>query len=242
MSHNAHPHRVERTTTDNDGPVIRKRVRPINGFSPQEPSATQLEALPAVDASVEAILNNEGEQLHVEYVSEAEIKVAATQLRIHSPKQLAAIRGSITNFGRNNVIFTNLDGEVIDGHARRAMKQLNYATFPIIRLPMNSEMAEHYRVAANKIPEMTVWNEPNLKVHLRTLKPITLKLKIEPESLGIPTSQYDDLTATPAAEADEEEVEGTAAAATTIKGDLWVMGDHLVLCGDALLQPRAMPS
>ena len=173
--------------------------------------------------------------LQVEYVSEAEIKVASAQLRHHSPKQLAAIRGSMTNFGLNNVIFTDLDGDIIDGHAMfDAMKQLNYSRFPIIRLPLNSDMAEHYRVSANKIPEMAVWHETNLKVHLKTLKPITLKLKIEPESLGIPTSQYDDLTG-PDVDPEEGEADQPRAIATTILGDIWEMEHHRLLCGDALL-------
>lgn len=181
--------------------------------------------------------NEPTQNLKVEYLTADEIFPAKTQSREHPAKQEAALRGSITTFGPNGGIYVDRDGVIVGGHAVfKAMQDLGYHLFPVIRLShLAGEMAELYGIGANKIAEMASSNEAVLKAQLLKLKPAILKLQIEPEAFGISTAKFDDVTSPPSPdEVADQPVEMPTSPVTEI-GDCWVLGDHRLLCGDALI-------
>ena len=193
---------------------------------------------PSAQTQAPAKLWNEPTQnLKVEYLTADQIFPAETHSREHPAKQEAALRGSITTFGPNGGIYVDRNGVILNGHAVfKAMQDLGYHLFPVIRLNhLAGEMADLYRIGANKTADMGSWNEPVLKAQLLKLKPAILKLQIEPEAFGISTAKFDDVTSpTSPDEVADQPVEMPTSPVTEI-GDCWVLGDHRLLCGDAMI-------
>ncbi|OYX49996.1 MAG: hypothetical protein B7Y90_05720 [Alphaproteobacteria bacterium 32-64-14] len=151
--------------------------------------------------------------------------------RKHTPRQVEQIRASIASSGYNSPIVVDGRSEIIAGEGRwLALKALGHSHIDVVcRDDMTEAQIRAYRIADNKIAENAGWDDNLLRLELGAL----LELDVEIQSLGFETGEIDALFK---AELNEEEVaqEPGDQPAVSQVGDLWLMGQHALYCGDAL--------
>ncbi|MBS1876613.1 MAG: site-specific DNA-methyltransferase [Acidobacteria bacterium] len=160
----------------------------------------------------------------------------ARNSRTHSDEQVAQIAASIAEFGWTNPILAGSDGIVIAGHARlQAARKLGMTDVPVIILDHLSETQRRALVLAdNRLALNAGWDEEMLRVELTALEEEGFNLDV----VGFTDAELEDLlsevgTAAPGG-TDEDAVPETPESAVTIPGDVWLLGDHRLLCGDSV--------
>ena len=159
----------------------------------------------------------------------------ARNARTHSEEQVAQIAGSIAEFGFVNPILVGEDEVIIAGHGRLlAAQKLGMADVPVIRLDHLSETQRRALVIAdNKIAENAAWDGDMLRLELEELRAEDFDLDIT----GFDLDEIDRLLQGSDSETagltDDDEVPEAPEDAITKPGDLWVLGEHRLLCGDA---------
>jgi DNA modification methylase len=159
----------------------------------------------------------------------------ARNARTHSPKQVAQIAASIREFGFNSPILIDRDGEIIAGHGRvEAAKLLGLETVPCVRLEHLSDAQKRaYILADNKLAEKAGWDREILAIELQHLT--SLDLDFDVTVTGFEMAEIDLLLGSPASEGDSVDrvppIE--CGPAVTQFGDIWQIGRHRLICGDA---------
>ncbi|WP_199257581.1 site-specific DNA-methyltransferase [Paracoccus binzhouensis] len=174
-------------------------------------------------------------QLAVEYLSLDSLVPYARNARTHSEAQLAEIAGSIREFGFVNPVLIAEDGTIIAGHGRvLAARQLGMDAVPSIRLTGLTESQRRALVLAdNRIALNAGWDEALLALELSDLKEAGFDLGI----MGFEDGELDRLLA--GAEAEDETstppviIPEPPRHPASRTGDLWLLGDHRLLCGDS---------
>jgi len=176
-------------------------------------------------------------QLKVRYQNVEALKPYAGNARIHSDKQISQIAASIRNFGFNNPVLVDADNVIVAGHGRvEAAKRLGRTTVPTTRLDHMSDAERRtYVIADNRLAELAGWDREILKIELQGLA--ALDLDFDVEATGFDTAELDLLLddrveATKPDPADEIPPVASGPSITR-PGDLWLMGEHRLLCGDA---------
>jgi DNA modification methylase len=154
--------------------------------------------------------------------------------RTHSDEQIAQIAASIQEFGWTNPILVTPDYVVIAGHARlAAAKKLRLTEVPVIVLGHLSEAQRRALVIAdNQLALNAGWDEDMLRVELRALQAEDFDLDL----VGFGELELAELLANDgdyAGHTDEDAVPETPEVAISVPGDLWILGDHRLFCGDA---------
>jgi DNA modification methylase len=174
----------------------------------------------------------------VEQISIDLLKPYPGNARTHNEKQLARIAASLEAFGWMNPILADKDGTIIAGHGRwMAAKQLGLTHCPVIRVEHLSEaQVRAYRLADNQLALMSGWDDDILKIELQFLSEIELGFNIE--TIGWDHAEIDiKLEGEPRQEAGDPadgDVPPPDDVAITRLGDVWLMGEHRLLCGSAL--------
>ena len=159
----------------------------------------------------------------------------ARNARTHSDEQVAQIAASIAEFGWTNPILAGADGIVIAGHARLlAARKLHMTEVPVIVLDHLTETQRRALVLAdNRLALNAGWDEEMLRVELEALRDDDFNLEL----LGFADDEIEALLAEPdeavAGNTDDDAVPETPETAVTVPGDVWLLGDHRLLCGDA---------
>jgi ParB-like chromosome segregation protein Spo0J len=177
--------------------------------------------------------------LHVEERPVDSLTPRRRNPRTHSRKQIRQIADSIRTFGFTNPLLIDATGTVIAGHGRlRAAQELGIATVPTIRLDhLSKEQIRALVIADNKLAELAGWDEDLLALELQGLAELDLGFDLE--VIGFETAEID-LFVGAAAKGDEpdpaDEVPAIDPEAPTVSrpGDLWAIGPHRLLCGNAL--------
>ena len=174
-------------------------------------------------------------ELVIEYHALDRLVPYARNARTHSEAQLAEIAGSIREFGFVNPVLIAEDGTLIAGHGRvLAARQLGMETVPTISLTGLSETQRRALVLAdNRIALNAGWDEALLALELSDLKEAGFDLGI----MGFEDGELDRLLA--GAEAEDETstppviIPEPPRHPASRTGDLWLLGDHRLLCGDS---------
>jgi len=178
-------------------------------------------------------------KMAVEHRSTASLKPYARNARRHSKKQIKQIAESIRRFGFTNPVLISDDGEIVAGHGRvEAAKLLALETVPTMRLShLNETERRAYVLADNKLALNAGWDQEMLAIELRAL----IDLDFDVELTGFSLAEVD-FTLDAAREGDpegaagpEDDVPEMGANAVSRMGDLWNLGRHRLLCGDARL-------
>jgi DNA modification methylase len=153
--------------------------------------------------------------------------------RTHSEEQVGQVAASIREFGFTNPILVDGDNGIIAGHGRlMAARKLGLESVPSIRLTHLSEAQKRaYVIADNKLALNAGWDEELLSLELGELKDIDFDLSLigfsEDELAGLLVTELEDgLT-------DEDAVPEPPETPTTVEGDVWVLGNHRLMCGDS---------
>ena len=155
----------------------------------------------------------------------------ARNARTHSEEQVALIAGSIREFGFTNPMLVDGTNGIIAGHGRLlAARKLGLASVPVIELAHLSEAQKKALILAdNKLAERAGWDRDLLALEVGELSALGIDLG----SLGFEAAELNDLFRDTAADPREEETPEVPANPVSRSGDLWLLGAHRVLCGDA---------
>ncbi len=159
----------------------------------------------------------------------------ARNARTHSDEQVAQIAASIAEFGWTNPILAGADGILIAGHARlQAARKLGMTEVPVIVLDhLNETQRRALVLADNRLALNAGWDEAMLRVELDALREDDFDIGL----LGFDDEEIEALLAEPgeaaAGKTDENAVPEAPETAVTVPGDVWLLGDHRLLCGDS---------
>jgi len=175
----------------------------------------------------------------IEWIAVDALKPNARNARTHSRKQIRQIADSIAAFGFLVPILVDEGRVVIAGHGRyAAAKLLGLKQVPAIEVRDLSEAKRRaLALADNKIAENAGWDRELLSAELPELAELLVAEGLEISITGFAPVEIDQLTADfeddPADPADTVDPRWATAAPVTRPGDLWQLGHHRLLCGDA---------
>ena len=175
--------------------------------------------------------NFRAKALAIEQCPVASLIPYARNARTHSPQQVSLIAGSIREFGWTNPILVDRDNGIIAGHGRlMAAQNLGLKTVPVIELAHLTEAQKRaYVLADNKLAEQAGWDKELLALELGDLS----ELGVDLTTLGFEAGELDDLFRSNEPDPREEDTPELPAEPVSRPGDLWVLGKHRVICGDA---------
>jgi DNA modification methylase len=169
--------------------------------------------------------------------SPSDLRPYSRNARTHSRKQVRQIADSIERFGFTNPVLVSDDGEIIAGHGRvEAAKLLGLRTVPTLQLShLSAEERRAYVLADNKLALNAGWDQDILAIELQALIDLDFDVSLTGFSLAevdftLDAARERDPEAPPGV---EDEIPAMAAEAVTRMGDVWVMGRHRLICGDA---------
>ena len=149
--------------------------------------------------------------------------------RTHSPEQITKIAASLLEFGWTNPILVDGEAGIIAGHGRLlAARELGMTTVPVIELTHLTEAQKRaYVIADNRLALDAGWDEDLLADELRALEGLDFNLELTGFDLDELHDLLEDESAeeVPAPEPPDDPV--------SQQGDLWVLGNHRLLCGDS---------
>jgi len=144
-----------------------------------------------------------------------------------------AVAKSIREFGFRQPIVVDTEGVIICGHTRfKAAQKLGLEKVPVhVAKDLMPEQIKAYRIADNKTAELAEWNYDLLPIELADLQACNYDLGL----LGFDQDELAKLLGGDLQEGlcDPDEVPAPPDEAITQPGDLWILGDHRLLCGDS---------
>src|SRR5579884_3999381 len=153
--------------------------------------------------------------------------------RTHSDEQVARIAASIVEFGWTSPILVDTNAGILAGHGRLlAARKLGLKEAPVVVLDHLSETQKRaYILADNRLAELAGWDEELLRGELAGLRDADFDLELT----GFDDAELDRLLAEEPQEGftDEDAVPAPLEEPVTQRGDLWILGEHRLLCGDS---------
>ena len=155
--------------------------------------------------------------------------------RTHSEAQIAQIAASIAEFGFTAPILAGSDGVIVAGHGRlAAARKLGLASVPVVVLEhLTPTQRRALVIADNKIAENAGWDEELLRLELAELQEADFDLALT----GFDADELLEIMAgeetTAEGHTDEDAAPEVPVTPVSKPGDVWIMGKHRLLCGDA---------
>jgi len=170
-------------------------------------------------------------RLAIEYRPLADLIPYARNARTHSEAQVAQIAASILEFGWTNPVLVDGDNGIIAGHGRvLAARKLGIVDVPVIELAVSAKRRCAYILADNKLALNAGWDVEMLGLELADLDALGVDLSLtgfgEDEILSLTSRGMPGLT-------DPDDVPELTDQATTLSGDVWMLGKHRLLCGNS---------
>jgi DNA modification methylase len=158
----------------------------------------------------------------------------AKNSRTHDDAQVAQIAASIKEFGWTNPILVDGEHGIIAGHGRlMAARKLGMTEVPVIELKdLTATQKKAYIIADNRLALNAGWDNNLLTIELNELLEDKFSLELlgfdadELNALLNPIEVTDGLT-------DEDEVPEPPPEPITKLGDVWILGNHRLMCGDS---------
>jgi DNA modification methylase len=168
-------------------------------------------------------------------VSAAGCKPLGRETRKHPPQQVRKLAASLERFGFVLPILTDVDDRVVAGWGLvLAARRLGFGEVPAVCL---TDLAEAelrvLRLALNRLTEDSAWDREALTLEFSEI--LELEPEIDLEITGFEMGEIDVLLEGSGIDQEDDlpPIDDAATPATRL-GDLWVLGDHRLLCGDAL--------
>jgi DNA modification methylase len=157
-----------------------------------------------------------------------ELSLDPSNVRKHGRKNLDAIKASLRKFGQQKPIVVDAKGIVLAGNGTlTAAQELGWTEIQIVRTELAGVEATAFAIADNRTAELAEWEEDKLSQVLQSLKVEDADLLA---ATGYDAAEVDKMSK---AEVSEDEVPEPPAEPITKAGDLWILGEHRVLCGDS---------
>ena len=144
-----------------------------------------------------------------------------------------AVAQSIKEFGWRQPIVVDANNVIICGHTRwKAAVKLGLEQVPVhVATDLTEVQVRAYRLADNKLAELAEWNMELLPIELADLQAMDFNMEL----LGFDADELAKLMTPDGAPGltDPDEIPEPPDAAITQPGDLWILGNHRLLCGDS---------
>jgi len=144
-----------------------------------------------------------------------------------------AVAASLREFGFRQPIVVDGEGVIIVGHTRwKAAKKLGLAKVPVhVATDLRESQVKAYRIADNQTAAIAEWDYELLPIELSSLQEMDFDLNL----LGFDQEELARLMSGDVQQGltDPDDVPAPPDAATTQPGDLWILGNHRLLCGDS---------
>lgn len=176
-------------------------------------------------------------KLSVDYRLISDLQPDPRNPRRHSARQIKQIAKSIETFGFNVPLLINQQNQIIAGHGRlAAAKLLQMEHVPTLALEhLSDSQAQAFLIADNRLTENAEWDDQLLAQQFKELAELDLSFALD--TTGFEMAEIDLLidefcSAPDHSDAEEEPTE--TGPPVSRGGDLWLLGKHRLLCGDAL--------
>jgi len=172
---------------------------------------------------------------HIERWPTEKLVPYARNARTHSEEQVSQIAASIVEFGFTNPILAGSDGVIVAGHGRLAAAQkLGLDTVPVVVLDhLTPTQRRALIIADNRIAENAGWDDAMLRIELQSLQEDGFNLDIT----GFDADALAEIMAgeetTVDGQMDDDAVPEVSATPISRPGDVWELGNHRLVCGDA---------
>jgi site-specific DNA-methyltransferase (adenine-specific) len=165
-----------------------------------------------------------------ELVSIDSLSFDPANVRKHGERNLATIKASLQRFGQQKPIVVDANGVVRAGNGTlAAAKALGWKEIAVVRSTLAGSEATAYAIADNRTAELAEWDEDALA---ETLSALQCEDEALLDAAGFDSAELSKMI-DGMAEVTEDEVPEPPAEPITKPGDLWILGDHRLLCGDS---------
>lgn len=157
----------------------------------------------------------------------------ANNSRTHSDEQVTQVAASIKEFGFTNPVLIDEDHSIIAGHGRvLAARKLDLPEVPCIILDgLTEAQKKAYVIADNKLALNAGWDTQLLSLELKNLDELDFDLSL----IGFSDEELNELLEPEQVEGltDEDAVPEIPEEPISKEGDIWILGNHRVMCGDS---------
>ena len=168
--------------------------------------------------------------MKIEEVNISTLVLDPANVRQHPDVNIESIKGSLSRFGQQKPIVVGKGNVIVAGNGTvMAAKQLGWDTVKIVHTDLIGSEATAFAIADNRTAELAEWNDEDLAKTLAALQ-------IEDEELARITGFNDKEIAAliqGQTEIVEDDVPEPPVDPVTKPGDLWLLGEHRLLCGDS---------
>jgi hypothetical protein len=178
--------------------------------------------------------------LKIVYQQIDDLKFDPGNPRVHAKRQIGQIASSIRIFGFNVPVLVDRHRNVVCGHGRlTACRELGMTEVPTLCLDhLTSAQARAFMIADNRLAEIATWDDQLLAQQLKDLSLLGLDFSLEVTGfemgeIDLRIASLDDM---PEPDDDPADAVPELSAGPPVSkiGDLWLLGQHRVLCGNAL--------
>ena len=170
--------------------------------------------------------------MDIERIEIAKLVSDPANARKHGDRNIDAIVASLTRFGQQKPIVVDKANVVRAGNGTlEAARSLGWTHLDCVRTQLDGSDAIAYAIADNKTAELAEWDA---EVLAATLEGLNLEGMLE--TTGFDQAELDALLKEVGAELDpieDDEIPEPPVDPITKPGDLWILGDHRLLCGDS---------
>jgi site-specific DNA-methyltransferase (adenine-specific) len=164
--------------------------------------------------------------LRVESVLISSLSLDPTNARRHDAKNLASIEGSLRLFGQRKPIVVTGSNVVVAGNGTlEAAKALGWSNIDVVRIPVDwsPEQVKAYALADNRTAELAEWDAKVLAEQL-----------VELDAVGWDVAEFGFEPINPIVDLEDDEPLSFDEVEPKVKlGELWLLGNHRLLCGDS---------
>jgi len=167
----------------------------------------------------------------VEMLPLSDLKGYDKNARTHPDGQVASLANIIRDSGFTNPVLIDDEDVIIAGHGRvLAAKKLKMAEVPCVRVSgLTPEQIKALRLSDNQTGLLSGWDDALLRVELADLQASGFDLSLT----GFGSLELTGIFSTQEGNTDPDETPEAPAQPVTRPGDLWKLGDHLIVCGDS---------
>jgi len=168
--------------------------------------------------------------MRAETVSIDSLSFDPANVRKHGERNLATIKASLLRFGQQKPIVVDANGVVRAGNGTlAAAKALGWKEIAVVRSALAGSEATAYAIADNRTAELAEWDDDALA---ETLSALQCEDEALLDAAGFDSAELSRMI-DGMADVTEDEVPEPPADPITKPGDLWILGEHRLLCGDS---------
>jgi len=170
--------------------------------------------------------------LQVETVPVSDLHLDPSNARRHGERNLQTIQASLARFGQQKPIVVGPDGVVVAGNGTlEAARALGWTEIAVVRTTLEDAERIAFAIADNRSSDLAEWDDEAL---VKAVEGMDEDLR---EAAGFLEAELDDilegLRPEGGEDLDDQGPEEPPAVPVTKRGDLWLLGDHRLLCGDS---------